>query len=70
MNPTSPTGSPNWQSWMPSVFWAPVQNVRIGYMYTFYTQLGGVTGNTLNMGGTALSPHDFNTSMLYATLVY
>ncbi len=70
MNPASPTGSPNWQSWMPSVFWAPVQNVRIGYMYTFYTQLGGVTGNTLNMGGTALSPHDFNTSMLYATLIY
>ncbi len=62
-----PTGSPNWQSWMPSVFWAPYQNVRLGYMYTFYTQMGGVSGNQLTGG---LGPHDFNTSMLYATIVY
>ena len=61
-------GSPNWQSWMPSLFWAPVQNVRIGYMYTFYTQMGGTSGPMLNAGG--LSAHDFNTSMLYATLIY
>ncbi len=66
----SPTGSPNWQAWTPQIFWAPVQNVRIGYMYTFYTEMGGVTGNTLNVGGTALSPHDFNTSMLFATIIY
>jgi len=68
---SSPTGSPNWQSWTPSIFWAPVQNVRIGYMYTFYTQLGGATGNVLSNGvSNTLAPHDFNTSMIYATLVY
>ncbi|MDE2259658.1 MAG: hypothetical protein KGK17_04955, partial [Betaproteobacteria bacterium] len=68
---SSPTGSPNWQSWMPSLFWAPVQNVRIGYMYTFYTQLGGTSGNSLTAGtSTSLAPHDFNTSMLYATIIY
>lgn len=63
-----PTGSPNWQSWMPSLFWAPVQNVRIGYMYTFYTQMGGTSGAL--SGASGLSAHDFNTSMLYATIIY
>ncbi len=64
----SGTGSPTWQSWMPSIFWAPVQNVRIGYMYQFYTQMGGSSSGNQLAGG--LNPHDFNTSMLYATLIY
>lgn len=64
--PMTTNGAPNWQSWMPSVFWAPAQNIRIGYMYTFYTQMGGTSGTMAN----GLSAHDFNTSMLYATLIY
>ncbi len=66
----TPGGSPDWQAWTPHVFWAPVQNVRIGYMYTFYTKMGGVTGNQLTFNGASVSPHDFNTSMVYATLIY
>jgi hypothetical protein len=70
MNAASPTGSPDWQSWTPSIFWAPWQNVRIGYMYTFYTKLGGASDSSGNLMGAGLGPHDFNTSMLYATIVY
>jgi hypothetical protein len=65
-----PAGSPDWQALTPHVFWAPVQNVRIGYLYTFYTKMGGVTGNQLTFNGAGVAPHDFNTSMLYATLIY
>ncbi len=64
------TGSPDWSAWTPNIFWAPVQNVRIGYMYTFYTKMGGTTGNQLTFSGASVSPHDFNTSMVYATLIY
>lgn len=65
------TGNPNWSSWTPSIFWAPWQNVRIGYMYTFYTEMGGVTsGNRLLLNGANFTPQNFNTSMLYATIVY
>lgn len=67
----TPSGSPNWTSWTPHVFWAPWQNVRVGYMYTYYTQMGGVTsGNGLNLGGVKYSPQNFNTSMLYIGMLY
>ncbi|NDU87813.1 MAG: hypothetical protein G3I09_06520 [Ferrovum sp.] len=68
---TGPNGNPNWTSWTPNLFYAPWQNVRIGYMYTYYTQMGGVTsGNLLTINGSKLSPQNFNTSMLYIGLIY
>ncbi len=70
LNPMGPAGSPDWKAWTPQIFWAPWQNVRIGYQYVFYTQMGGTTGGNLNFGGTTYSPHDFNTSMLYASFIY
>uniref|UniRef100_UPI0026024C8D hypothetical protein n=1 Tax=Ferrovum sp. TaxID=2609467 RepID=UPI0026024C8D len=67
----SPTGSPNWTSWTPNIFWQPYQNLRIGYMYTYYTQMGGVnSGNSLVMNGGKFSPANFNTSMLYVGFIY
>ncbi|MDE1892509.1 MAG: hypothetical protein KGI13_08460 [Betaproteobacteria bacterium] len=66
-------GSPDWDSIMPSIFWSPYQNIRIGVMETFYTRIGGTTSSliTYNNGlpGT-LSPHDFNTTMLYGSIIY
>lgn len=66
-------GSPDWDSIMPSVYWSPYQNVRIGVMETFYTRLGGTTSNGITnpiTSGPALSPHDFNTTMLYGAIIY
>jgi hypothetical protein len=64
-------GSPNWASWTPNIFWQPYQNLRIGYMYTFYTQMGGVnSGSGLSFGGANFSPASFNTSMLYVGFIY
>lgn len=70
LNPMGPAGSPDWRAWTPQIFWAPWQNVRIGYQYVIYTQMGGTTGSNLNLGGGTYSPHDFNTSMLYASFIY
>ncbi len=68
---SAPSGSPNWTAWTPHVFWAPVINMRVGFMYTVYTQMGGLTGNGLTANGVSnLSPHDFNTSMLYVGFIY
>ncbi|VAY89170.1 conserved hypothetical protein [mine drainage metagenome] len=77
------TGNPNWSSWTPNIFWQPYQNLRIGYMYTIYTQMGGVnSGSGLNLGGVmnatthvvtggnSFSPANFNTSMLYVGFIY
>ncbi|MDE1988848.1 MAG: hypothetical protein KGI82_00110 [Betaproteobacteria bacterium] len=61
------TGSPEWKSWTPEIFWMPWQNVRIGYQYIFYTEMAGTTGI---IPGQSLSPHDFNTSMLYVSFLY
>ncbi|VAY89156.1 conserved hypothetical protein [mine drainage metagenome] len=64
-------GSPNWASWTPNIFWQPYQNLRIGYMYTIYTQMGGVnSGSGLSFGGSNFSPANFNTSMLYLGFIY
>ncbi len=69
----SATGSPNWRSWTPNIFWQPYQNLRIGYMYTFYTEMGGVNSGsnvTFGVGGPKFSPANFNTSMLYVGFIY
>ena len=67
----SPTGSPDWRSWTPNIFWQPYQNLRIGYMYTYYTQMGGVnSGNSLVFNNGKFSPQNFNTSMLYVGFIY
>ncbi|MBU6468153.1 MAG: hypothetical protein KGN31_07550 [Betaproteobacteria bacterium] len=79
----SANGSPDWDSIMPSIFWSPYQNVRIGIMKTFYTRLGGTTGNSItnpltatNVNGVTtgnspgLSPSAFNTTMLYTSIIY
>ena len=57
--------------WTPEIFWIPVQNVRIGYQYTFYNSVGALdlTG-TPNYYDTAQTlpitkPGDYNTSFLY-----
>ncbi|MBU6994532.1 hypothetical protein [Ferrovum myxofaciens] len=64
-------GSPDWKSWTPNIFWQPYQNLRIGYMYTFYTQMGGVnSGNGLTLNGAKFTPANFNTSMLYVGFIY
>jgi len=70
----SVNGNLDWQSWTPSIFWAPWQNVRVGYMYTFYTKLAGAGSNNGNItgvnSGSTFGPHDFNTSMLYTSIIY
>ncbi len=63
----SATGSPDWKSWTPEIFWTPWQNLRVGYQYIIYTQMAGASGT---IPGQTLSPHDFNTSMLYASFIY
>lgn len=69
--PAGPNGSPDWSSWTPSVFWAPWQNVRLGAMYTYYTKIGGCSSSGCLNGPTGnLGPHDWNTGMLFATIIY
>ncbi len=71
-NATSPTIFGNGTSgWVPEIFWIPVQNVRIGYQYTFYNSVGALDLNgTPNFYDTAQTlpitkPGDYNTSFLY-----
>ncbi|KRH78406.1 hypothetical protein FERRO_13930 [Ferrovum sp. JA12] len=67
------SGSPDWDSIMPSIFWSPYQNIRIGLMETFYTRLGGTTSSLITnpvAGSGNLSPHSFNTTMLYGSVIY
>ena len=66
----SGTFSPNWQSVTPHIFYQPWQNVRIGYMYQIYTQMGGASQGLTFNGIANLKPADFNTSMLYVGMIY
>lgn len=68
LNPlNATTGSPNWSSWTPGVFWTPWQNLRIGYQYIFYTQMAGASGV---IPGLTLKPSDYNTSTFYVSFIY
>ncbi len=61
------TGSPNWQAWIPEIFWTPWQNLRLGFQYTVYTQMAGATSV---IPGQTLKPSDFNTSAFYVSFIY
>jgi hypothetical protein len=58
----SATCSPNAIAWVPSVWWQVLQNVRLTYSYTAYTQYGGASQNYDGQGRNA---KDNNTSWLY-----
>ena len=57
--------------WTPEIFWIPIQNVRIGYQYTFYNSVGALdltgTPNYYDAAATMpiTKPGDYNTSFLY-----
>jgi len=56
------SGSPNTTAWIPSIWWQALQNVRLTYSYTAYTQYGGANQNYDGNGRNASAN---NTSWLY-----
>jgi hypothetical protein len=58
----SASGSPNTIAWIPSIWWQALQNVRLTYSYTAYTQYGGANQNYDGNGRNASAN---NTSWLY-----
>jgi hypothetical protein len=59
---SSATCSPNTIAWVPSIWWQALQNVRLTYSYTAYTQYGGASQNYDGQGRNASAN---NTSWLF-----
>lgn len=61
------TNSPATRGWTPELFWAPMQNLRIGLQYTAFTRY---LGGRANYDGAGRSASDNNTAYLYAWIAY
>lgn len=60
--PVCSTGSPNTKVWIPSVFWQPLQNVRVTLYQTYFTQY---LGARKNYDGSGRKASDNNSTYLY-----
>ncbi len=58
---------PNTQMWTPEIFWLPIQNVRIGLQYNYFTRFNGARTNYDGYGRNA---SDNNTIFLYAWVAF
>jgi len=60
---------PNSSMWIPEIYYTPVQNIRIGLQYSYFTQYLG--GNTfLDNAGNQRNASDNNTLFLYLWAAY
>lgn len=57
--------NPNSEAWIPSIWYQPLQNVRITYQYTAFTKYNGGTINYNDLGTNASAN---NASWLYLWL--
>jgi hypothetical protein len=58
----SESNVPNTQMWTPEIFWMPIQNVRIGLQYNYFTRYNGAS---TNYDGNGRNASDNNTTFLY-----
>jgi hypothetical protein len=61
------SGSPNTSVWIPSIFWQPLQNVRITFYQTLFDEYLGKTNNYDGLGRNA---SDNNTTYLYLWMAF
>jgi hypothetical protein len=61
------SGSPNTSMWIPSVFWQPLQNVRVTLYKTIFDEY---LGNTSNYDGLGRSASNNNTTYLYLWMAF
>jgi hypothetical protein len=54
--------SPDTQMWTPEVFWLPMQNLRVGLQYNYFTRYLGATNN---YDGNGRNANDNDTTYLY-----
>ena len=57
--------NPNSIAWIPSIWYQPLQNMRIGYQYTAFTKFNG---GTINYNGSGINASANNASWLYLWL--
>ena len=60
--PNSANFSPDTQMWTPEVFWLPMQNLRVGLQYNYFTRYLGATNN---YDGNGRDASENNTTYLY-----
>ena len=66
-NLASATNSPNSNAWIPSIFWQPLQNMRLSLTQTYWTKFAGAKQNYDGYGRNA---SDNNTTYLWLWLAY
>lgn len=60
--PNSANFSPDTQMWTPEIFWLPMQNLRVGLQYNYFTRYLGATNN---YDGNGRDASENNTTYLY-----
>ena len=48
--------------WTPEIFWMPIQNIRVGLQYNYFTRFNGAR---TNYDGNGRNASDNNTTFLY-----
>jgi hypothetical protein len=61
------SGSPNTTVWIPSIFWQPLQNVRLTLYQTIFSEY---LGGTSNYDGLGRNASDNNTTYLYLWMAF
>ena len=59
--------SPNSTLWTPEVFWIPVQNMRVGLQYNYFTKYAGASNN---YDGSGRNAKDNNSTYIYLWMAY
>ena len=67
LNYASYNNSPNSNAWIPSIFWQPLQNVRLTLTQTFWTKFAGAK---TNYDGGGRNASDNNTTYLYLWMAF
>ncbi len=69
---SSATNSPNTTAWIPSIWYQPIQYLRIGLQYTAFTKYMGGNScyNDTSAGNPCRKASDNNTTWLYAWIAY
>ncbi len=68
----SANNSPNSTAWIPSIWYQPIQNIRLTLQYTAFTKYMGGTScyNDTTQGNPCRKASDNNTTWLYAWIAY
>jgi hypothetical protein len=61
------SSSPNTTVWIPSIFWQPLQNVRLTLYQTIFSEY---LGGTSNYDGLGRNASDNNTTYLYLWMAF